>query len=743
MKPFLIAPTFVLAQEPTAELILEAAGASVGDKIAGTVVLTFAPGLHAYQNPPSIDYLIPVSVAGESLYSVDYPKGTMEMAGGVMAASYSGTVRIPVVFDAAVAAGPLDLKLTIHYQQCDKDACFLPADLIVLASLNVAPRDEPDTVPKDSPSAGNRPQQAEPEAEQSFTDPNVPPAVSIEIGNETVPAGSETTVYVLAEFAPGLHTYQNPPTKDYMIPVTVTGAEGTEVLNVQYPTGTVEFVAGEQSAVYMGSVRIPVTVRAASETGPQSITLELNYQQCTEQVCFAPDTVVATVELLVSEALPASANGSTDVEDEDGFVAGLLGSGGMLAVIFGSILLGLALTLTPCVYPMIPITVTFFSNQTASGSAARLGLGAMFTAGLALTYGVFGGIVAALGGAIGGVFRSPVFLLALAAILIGLALSMYDLYEIRLPRFIQRNLKSRSGPVGALIMGMLMGFAAAPCAGALLSAVAFDVASVGSIPLGLAKFTAIGVGLGLPFMVLAASATGLKAMPKSGGWLKTVKAVLGFVVLAFGFNYVLQAFGFTSDELRTQIAWIVIYAGFAIFLVFFEKSEPSKAVATIKAVTGVALGVFAGMTYADYSQIKFEKEFKEEMAKQGVTGVIPTSVDWVRFDDDTFQDAKDSGKPIMIDVTAEWCSLCHEIERKVFYTPAGLVALRDVYTLKIDWSASVETKEYQAKTEKRFKINGLPHIVFLSPGGEEEFFVNSIEDVDELKKLLNRAGADL
>ncbi|MCH8978267.1 MAG: hypothetical protein IH945_03375 [Armatimonadetes bacterium] len=571
MKPFLlalalIAPTFVLAQDPTAELILEAEGASVGDKIAGTVVLTFAPGLHAYQNPPSIDYLIPVSVAGESLYSVDYPKGTMEMAGGVMAASYSGTVRIPVVFDAAVAAGPLDLKLTIHYQQCDKDACFLPADLIVLASLNVAPRDEPDTAPEDSPSAENRPQQAEPEAEQTFTDPNVPPAVSIEIGNETVPAGSETTVYVLAEFAPGLHAYQNPPTKDYMIPVTVTGAEGTEVLNVEYPTGTVEFVAGEQSAVYMGSVRIPVTVRAASETGPQSITLELNYQQCTEQACFAPDTVQATVELQVSEALPESADGS----EGDGLVAGLLSSDGMLAVVLGSILLGLALTLTPCVYPMIPITVTFFSNQTASGSAGRLGLGAMFTAGLALTYGVFGGIVAALGGAIGGVFRSPIFLLALAAILIGLALSMYDLYEIRLPGFIQRNLKSRSGPVGALVMGMLMGFAAAPCAGALLSAVAFDVASIGSIPLGLARFTAIGFGLGLPFMVVAASATGLKALPKSGGWLKTVKAVLGFVVLGFGFNYVLQAAGFISEELRTQVAWIVIYAGFAVFLVFFD-----------------------------------------------------------------------------------------------------------------------------------------------------------------------------
>ena len=110
------------------------------------------------------------------------------------------------------------------------------------------------------------------------------------------------------------------------------------------------------------------------------------------------------------------------------------------------------------------------------------------------------------------------------------------------------------------------------------------------------------------------------------------------------------------------------------------------------------------------------------------------------FNEENFEDAKASGLPIMIDGRADWCAACHEIEKHVFNSPDGLAALSRVYVMEIDWSTGVN-KEYEKMTRERFDIVGLPHIVFMKPGGVDEFAVQGIKSVDELKELLVRAGA--
>ena len=397
---------------------------------------------------------------------------------------------------------------------------------------------------------------------------------------------------------------------------------------------------------------------------------------------------------------------------------------------------GLALCLTPCVFPMIPITVSYFSTQSSENTAGRLGLGFMYTVGIALTYGVIGGLMGAGGRAIGDLFKMGWFNIVLALILIGLALSMFGLYEIRLPSFIQKNLKSRSGAVGALIMGLLMGFAAAPCAGALLTALALQVANTGSPVVGITVFTAVGLGLGLPFMALAVFSSSIGALPRPGSWLTAVKALMGFVVLGLSLNYLIPGLGIALESTTSYYIWIATLAGFLVYLFFFDQSNPSKSVVAIKGIGGAAIGILLGFNILNLQEANFKNELNEKLGNTAGGLVEP---EWEEWNDESFEAALASGKPIMIDATANWCAKCHEIEDNVLNTPGGLIALQGVHTMKIDWSTGVDP-EYEKKTRERFGIIGLPHLIFVTPGGDEEFAVQELKSVEDLEKQLKKAG---
>lgn len=405
--------------------------------------------------------------------------------------------------------------------------------------------------------------------------------------------------------------------------------------------------------------------------------------------------------------------------------------GNYLLIILGCVLIGLALTLTPCVYPIIPITVSYFSGQTGGSRAGRIGLGLTYMLGIAITYGAVGGVAAALGGAVGDLFKKPWFLLSLAAFMVFLALSMFDVYQIGIPAPIAKHLKGRSGAIGALIMGLLVGVAAAPCAGALVSGVAIEVARVGSVPIGLLIFTAIGLGIGLPFVVLASMASGAKTLPKSGGWLKAVKAILGIAVLWLAADYLFKGLGFRADETRTMVAWAIFYAGAAAFLFLFENSGSTRLIFGIKGVAILALGILAGQSLSAYRQLERDAQFAALAAKQGGgPAAIPTKVNWIKYTPEAFEEAKQSGKPILIDGTADWCAVCKEIDKAVFQKPEAIFALQNVVTFKIDLSTGVDPA-YDEMVRKQFDIVGLPKIMLFKPGGEK------LRDFNDLKQLPN------
>ncbi len=694
---------------PQASLTIPSAKSQPGSKVNAVLTLTFGDGLHAYQNPPSEDYMIPVTVKSTStdvkLVKVAYPVGKDEIVGGETkpVKVYEGTIKIPITLQAPGKAGSYDISLSIQYQQCTNNNCFPPKSVtatskLIVASAFVAP---PEAIPP-----SKKPEQATSDTQKG--------EAPVQYG--TVPPEKTADT-------------QKPPKKTPP-PITERAVQGSGPDKAapvdSVPSKSVPAKTDVDQAKVEPTVQVPKKEQAApTETTQKSTPLVQRTEQTPTKSAAAP-----------AQTAPAAA---APEGSDDGFIATHLKDaflhGNYLFIILLALLTGMALAVTPCVYPMIPVTVGFFSNQVAGNRMARVGLGLMYMLGLALTYGVVGGVSAALGGSIGALFQAPWFLFALGVLMTVLALSMFGVYEIRLPQFLGKQIHGRSGAVGALLMGLLMGFAAAPCAGPVVTAFAIKVAEFKSVPIGLLLFSSIGLGIGLPFFALGAFASGAKTLPKAGGWLQTLKALLGIVVLWIALNYFLQAFQLRSGEPKTYVVQATFLILAAVYLFLFEKSGSTQVIWGMKGLAILVCGIFAG----NFIQARSTAIRDEQLSALGAN----TSVHWIPFTLASFEDAKKSGKPIVIDASADWCAVCHEIENAVFNKPEGIAAMQNVVALRIDQSTGVDQK-YVDLTDHLFNIKGLPHVEILKPGGVSVKVVTGKDELDspeKLKQYLAQAGS--
>jgi thiol:disulfide interchange protein DsbD len=598
---------------------------------------------------------------------------------------------------------------------------------------------------------------------------NTPPKVVLSLDAQQARAGALIGGRVVVEMAPGMHVYQNPPSEEFMIPIEVKAASPATILvgKPRYPKGNLKKVGGAEKpvAVHSGRFEIPVRFRLPSRPGRIELAIEFAYQQCSEDNCFPPAKITAKAPVrviaagqrptmiltqgLAQDATPASpAPQATDQQpkrDTDTGLAGFLvrsyQGGDYLILILALVVVGLAINLTPCVYPMIPVTISFFSGQAGGSRSGRVGLGVVYMLGIAVTYGIVGGVAAGAGAAFGDLFTKPLFNYGLAALMFGLALSMFGVYEIGIPPALARQLKGRSGPVGALMMGLLVGVAAAPCAGPAIAAIFAEVAKTRSVPLGILLFTAIGLGIGLPYVFLAAAATGAKGLPKAGAWMVTVKSLLGLVVVAVGVNYLIQAIGPGLGPQGATAVWIAFCLLGAFYLLFLEKGGTARAAVAMKGVAVLILGAWGGMLYQAQIERGRIAEIERLAKGAGVTAAVPTKIDWTPFSEEAWARAKTSGKVVVVDATANWCAECKVIDKEVFAKPEVIVAMQNAVPIKVDWSTGVEGS-FQDRTAELFGIVGLPHIVVFRPdGSQHRVFTKAMSPEEFLAAIREAASA--
>ena len=551
-------------------------------------------------------------------------------------------------------------------------------------------------------------------------DAGAPPVVTLRLAadSEKLVAGGPFRLAVVATIAPGWKVNSNTPLEDYLIPTeaAVAPAEGLVLGKPVYPPHKEKKLPFSEKplALYDGETVIVFegSADAAASPGPRTLRATLDFQPCNETQCLAPDQAEATlvIELAPAGSPVAAANAALFPLAGDRSAGGAAPATGAapaapsepgpfagrsLPAILGLVFLaGLALNLTPCVYPLIPITVGFFSRQSEGKTSRTFGLALAYVLGMSVTYSALGVFAALSGSLFGSWLQKPAVLVVIALVVLALALSMFGLYEIQAPHFITDRTGSKGGVLGALTMGLFVGFVAAPCIGPFVLSLLTYVAQQGSAPLGFGLFFTLAMGLGLPYLVLGTVSGSLKAMPRSGEWMIAVRKVFGFVLVAL-------AAWFLRPLLPEGVfAWAVavpLLAG-GVWFLFFERS-------------GAGLGWFRALKVAIGIALLAVGAWFAVPSKKG------EGLAFRPYSDAALAEAAAAGKPVVIDFFADWCLPCKELEKFTFTDPAVAKALEGWVLLKADLTKSSSPEVAALRT--RWNVQGVPTIVFLGPDGKE------------------------
>ena len=223
----------------------------------------------------------------------------------------------------------------------------------------------------------------------------------------------------------------------------------------------------------------------------------------------------------------------------EAYAPGRIAGWALVWTMLGIFLGGMALNLTPCVYPIIPITVSYFGGKSGQGQGRLLVHGLLYLAGLAVTNSALGVAAALTGGLMGSLLQNPLVLVTVAAILVLFATSLFGFWELRLPGSLtQAASKSYAGYFGSLFMGLTLGVVAAPCIGPFVLGLLTWVASMGSPLLGFLVFFTLSLGLGLPLFFLAMFSGSLEKLPRSGEWMLWVRKLMGWVLVGMAAYFI-------------------------------------------------------------------------------------------------------------------------------------------------------------------------------------------------------------
>jgi len=364
----------------------------------------------------------------------------------------------------------------------------------------------------------------------------------------------------------------------------------------------------------------------------------------------------------------------------------------LLAIFLG----GLALNLTPCVYPLIPITISYFGGKSEGIRGHTILHGILYLVGLAVTNSVLGVSAALTGGMLGFALQNPIVLILVAAVMVAMGLSFFGLWELRLPLWLTRSAsKSYAGLFGTFFMGLTLGVVAAPCLGPFILGLLVYVGQVGDPFLGLLYFFTLSIGLGIPLALLAVFSGAVARLPKSGDWMIWIRKLMGWVLMAMA--AFMLSFAISHSLLRPALlAGVGLAAG--IHLGWLDKTARGhKAFTYAKRVVGIVVAC-AGIVYL-------------------LVSIRPTGqIDWIPYDQSVIAQAAEEKRPVILEFYADWCAPCRIMEREVFTDSEVIKLSRNFVTVRADLT---KAQSYHDQLMDRYQIRGIPLVVFINSDGKE------------------------
>jgi len=455
------------------------------------------------------------------------------------------------------------------------------------------------------------------------------------------------------------------------------------------------------------TVTVPMTV-GPEAAGTNHVIGVVHYQGCTDTMCFMPmqyrlshDIQVAglaapAVQQPPAEPLPAAQ--PTPADAEQGFLWRML-------MAFGA---GILISLTPCVYPLIPVTAAIVSGgrQTGKGRVFdSLLRSVVYVLGLSVIYASLGVLSAILGGAFSQWLKTAWVLVPVAIVFVALGLSMFDLFTIQTPSFISSRAstgRSTRRLADVFVLGLVAGIVATPCVAAPLAGMLTFIATTGNWLLGFCMLFSLAWGMGLLLIIVGSTAGSF--MPKAGEWMVWIKKALGFAMFWAAAYFAMPVIG---SEIYKLISAILIVAAVVFLGGLDTLSASSGFVARLKRTAGIVATILAVLLLIDAVENLTGRGFGGPSGNQQVTAGAFAPADGATLDR-----ALASGQPTVVELYADWCTICKKLERTTLSSAEVVSKLAAANTLKLDYNRNSELIS-------KYNIPGVPTIMFFDEAGRE------------------------
>jgi thioredoxin:protein disulfide reductase len=543
------------------------------------------------------------------------------------------------------------------------------------------------------------------------------------------------------EIADGTYLYQD------HIQIALVDGQGVTLGEYQLPQAEIkqDSIRPDGSigdvAVYHHQIDLNLPL-VRTNTDPTTIGLEVKYQGCAEiGVCYPPISKQLTLSLpgiSSAEASEMPANQSTKaspIDTSDGEplseldqVIDVLQHGSTLVIVGFFFLLGLGLSFTPCIYPMIPILSGIIAGQGDNITTRKaFTLSTVYVLAMALTYTVAGVLAGLFGGNLQAYFQDPWILSGFATIFVLLALSMFGFYDLQLPSGLQSKLaeisnRQASGSlIGVAIMGFLSALIVGPCVAPPLAGALIYIGQTGDAQLGGIALFALSIGMGAPLIVIGTSAG--KLLPRAGSWMDTVKAVFGVAMLGVAilmleriippdiallmWGILLVVSSIYMGALRhleiEASGWQKLWKGLGVVMLVYGALMLVGAAAggkdTLQPLRGIAFAGDDGGGSQAHNELVFKRIKGVEDLQREVAA------------------ASTQGQSVMLDFYADWCVSCKEMEKYTFSDPTVIAALANTHLLQADVTDNDDID--QALLHGHFGLPGPPAIIFYGADGKE------------------------
>ena len=517
---------------------------------------------------------------------------------------------------------------------------------------------------------------------------------------------------------------------------------------VNFPTG----VAYADEMVFKDKVEVKVQVISIRDiTSPINLKFTVGYQICQEkprEMCFAPDSqdIIVSIEKSFFQTnnevnsktdwIPSIERTSTTQGKEpekelffkkiERLLTEELEKQSVLLFLL-AFALGFLTSLTPCVYPVIPIIMGYIGSQAKGSKLKGFYLSVFFVLGLGLVYSMLGLLAAASGSMIGASFQNPIVVVIIAGIFILMGLSLAGLFEIPVPTSISSKVQAggyKSQVIGSLIIGGVAGIIAAPCAGPVLIAILSWISQTRNLLMGFLIMFVFSLGMGVIFILVGTFTGIISSLPKAGKWMSVIKNIFAVLLIIGG----LLVLGLIVPGWLHQRLWGFFFIGLSIFMGLFKSIEDDDI--KKKFVKFIVVLIFL------WGVLLFFKSFiPADFLTPGPQAVmVREQLNWIPSLEDGKTVASGQNKKLMIDTYADWCVACKEMDKLTFSDPEVQAVLKDYILVKLDFTRRNEKNQ---ALQKSLGIIGMPTIIFLNPEGNEINRFSGFKNKKEFLKIVN------